>query len=89
MAEETEAYNASQIANGKSILEFSGVLYKETDEAILLTDILADLMHYCISTEIDFDKQLRIARGHVKTEEAEAAEAALVVVAKKRKTLQD
>jgi hypothetical protein len=33
-----------------------------------VTDILADLMHYCQRAEIDFDNQLRIARGHYNCE---------------------
>ena len=31
-------------------------------------DLLADLMHYCAQSEIDFDFHLSVARGHFKAE---------------------
>lgn len=38
-------------------------------------DLLADLMHYCAQSEIDFDFHLSVARGHFKAEtEAAGAE---------------
>jgi|SRR5580765_949921 len=40
----------------------------DTDEDAV-TDILADLKHYCKRREIDFDNQLRIANDHFQCEQ--------------------
>ena len=33
-----------------------------------LTDLLADLLHWCTAEEVHFDKCLRMARGHFEAE---------------------
>ena len=39
-----------------------------SEERSHVDDLLADLMHYCASAEVDFDLHLSIARGHFQSE---------------------
>ena len=48
--------------------ELEGSEAYEDDSAALLTDLLADLMHWAEEEELDFQDQLESAKGHYEAE---------------------
>ena len=47
--------------------ELHGGIFQD-DEEIMMTDFLADVMHVCDDTGVDFEYCLRVARDHYKEE---------------------
>lgn len=52
---------------------------KGTDKLNRVTDLLADLMHYCAQNGMTFDNELRKARDHFAAEAEEAGTATATV----------
>lgn len=65
--------NAQRIARVKALLAHE---LTENTEAEAVTDLIADVMHYCLAHDIDFSEAHTHALYHVKWELAEATQEA-------------
>lgn len=63
MTPESRAYNADD-----TLLDYSGMDGVARDNSNPLTDLLADLMHYCDHHGSSFDEALESARIHFEAE---------------------
>jgi hypothetical protein len=65
--------NVARADRGQELIAYYGDTHGEPVEIAgvgqNLADMLADLMHFCASTDVPFDEELRTARGHFDAEQ--------------------
>jgi len=52
----------------KAVRQIEGLAFLADEEDVTARDTMTDLMHWCAEMGIDFEEELRVARGHFAAE---------------------